>query len=353
MKIRHELTPYFCETYGIDRDKDYPVEWVDSRTLLVSERLDLVAKLKYIEARENGRITPFIRECYVKHIEAFSYGTFKESGSPEKDTIEKYFASFDQLIDAIKISGFEKDKSVVPVGKDNVLLDGAHRVSAAIYFNKKVPIIRLPDAKVTYDAAYFRKRLLDRRCLDFLVLEYAKLKETVQLAYVFPAIVSKLSYAQKIRKAINQEGKLIYSIKINPLNTSTGAFSSIFENSTLIKNPPNNHSPKSCSLYLFETVDKAGSDAIQAHAQQLFQNSKYTRHFETDPEKVRQQLMLLSSAGPNTQFPGNWIIAKNKQVYKWMVYKQRIWLLRSLKRLGLFTAFRKIYRGLRRNALSK
>ena len=61
MKIRHELTPYFCETYGIDRDKDYPVEWVDSRTLLVSERLDLVAKLKYIEARENGRITPFHR----------------------------------------------------------------------------------------------------------------------------------------------------------------------------------------------------------------------------------------------------------------------------------------------------
>ena len=90
MKIRHELTPYFCETYMIDRHKDYPVEWIDSRTLLVSERLDLAAKVKYIESRESGQISPFVRDCYVKHIEAFSYGTFKESGTNEKDSIKKY-----------------------------------------------------------------------------------------------------------------------------------------------------------------------------------------------------------------------------------------------------------------------
>ena len=71
MGIRHELTPYFCDTYGIDRDKGFPVVWIDPRTLLVSERLDLVAKVKYIEARESGQIAPFIRDCYEKQIEAF------------------------------------------------------------------------------------------------------------------------------------------------------------------------------------------------------------------------------------------------------------------------------------------
>ena len=148
MKIRHELTPYFCETYMIDRHKDYPVEWIDSRTLLVSERLDLAAKVKYIESRESGQISPFVRDCYVKHIEAFSYGTFKESGYNEKDSIKKYIDSFHHLIDAIKASGFDASKSVIPVGKDNILLDGAHRAAVANYFNKKIPIIRLPDIKV-------------------------------------------------------------------------------------------------------------------------------------------------------------------------------------------------------------
>ena len=148
MKIRHELTPFFCETYRIDRHKDYPVEWIDSRTLLVSERLDLAAKVKYIESRESGQISPFVRDCYVKYIEAFSYGTFKESGNNEKDSIKKYIDSFHHLIDAIKASGFDASKSVIPVGKDNILLDGAHRAAVAIYFNKKIPIIRLPDIKV-------------------------------------------------------------------------------------------------------------------------------------------------------------------------------------------------------------
>ena len=148
MKIRHELTPYFCETYMIDRHKDYPVEWIDSRTLLVSERLDLAAKVKYIESRESGQVSPFVRDCYVKHIEAFSYGTFKESGNNEKDSIKKYIDSIHHLIDAIKASGFDASKSVIPVGKDNILLDGAHRAAVANYFNKKIPIIRLPDIKV-------------------------------------------------------------------------------------------------------------------------------------------------------------------------------------------------------------
>lgn len=38
MKIQDELTPYFCENYGVNRQKDYTVKWVDPLTLLVSER---------------------------------------------------------------------------------------------------------------------------------------------------------------------------------------------------------------------------------------------------------------------------------------------------------------------------
>ncbi|WP_319470140.1 hypothetical protein [uncultured Trichococcus sp.] len=350
MKIRHELTPYFCDTYGIDRDKDYPVEWIDPRTLLVSERLDLVAKVKYIEARESGQIAPFIRDCYVKHIEAFSYGTFKESGSKEKDSIEKYIDTFHQLIDAIKTSGFDASKSVIPVGEGNILLDGAHRAAVAIYFNKKIPIIRIPGAKVIFDAAYFRKRLLEGRCLDFLMLEYAKLKRDVSLVFISPVIRAQGALAQQLRKAINQDGKLIYSKKITFPNTPEGDFSTVIENLTTTKSSSQNHSSKSISLYLFETSDKAALDAIQAHAQELFRNNKHAVHFTTEPEAAIRQLLLLAADQANSQRIRNRITSKTQLAYKWLIYKQRVLLLRTLKRLGLFTAFRKIYRGLRKDA---
>lgn len=350
MKIRHELTPYFCDTYGIDRGKDYPVEWIDPRTLLVSERLDLVAKVKYIEARESGQIAPFVRDCYEKHIEAFSYGTFKESGSKDKDSIKKYIDSFHQLIDAIKTSGFDASKSVIPVGRNNILLDGAHRAAAAIYFNKKIPIIRLPNAKIIYDSVYFRKRLLEARYLDYLVLEYAKLKGIVSLAYVSPVIHTKEPLMQQFQKAINQDGKLIYSKKITFPNTPEEDFSTVIEDLTTTKNSSQNHSLKSFSLCLFETSDKAALDAIQAHVQELFRNNKYAIHFTTQPEEAIRLLMLLFTADQaNSQRFRNRITSKARLTYKWLVYKQRVLLLRTLKRLGLFSAVRGIYRGLRKN----
>lgn len=349
MKIRHELTPYFCDTYGIDRNKDYPVEWIDPRTLLVSERLDLVAKVKYIEARESGQIAPFIRDCYEKQIEAFSYGTFKESGSSEKDSIEKYIDAFHLLIDVIKASDFDASKSVIPVGKGNVLLDGAHRAAVAIYFNKKIPIIRLPDAKVTYDAAYFRKRLLEEKYLDFLMFEYAKLKGTVNLVYVSPALEPKKQLFQQLQLVINQNGKLIYSKIIHFPSTLDGEFTAIFDRFITTTSSSQQNTSKALSLHLFEISNKTALEEIRAHAQELFQNNKQAIYFATEPKEVVRQLdMLIAAEQRDSQRFSNWISVKIRQAYKWLVYKQRVLLLRTLKRLGLFTPIRKIYRGLRK-----
>jgi hypothetical protein len=97
MKIQNELTEYFCDTYKIDKSLDYTVEEVDAKTLLTGERLDLVAKIKYIECREKGQNTDFIKELYKSHIEAFTFGIYAESGNQAKNSIDKYFETFDQI----------------------------------------------------------------------------------------------------------------------------------------------------------------------------------------------------------------------------------------------------------------
>lgn len=363
MKIRHELTPYFCELYRIDSERDYPIEWIDPRTLLVSERLDLVAKIKYIESRESGHISPFVRDCYVKHIEAFSFGTFHEGGSMEKDSIEKYFTAFDELIDTIKESGFDVSQSVIPVGRDNILLDGAHRVAVAIYFNMKLPVIRLPEAMVKYDAGYFRKRLLDERCLDYLLFEYAKLKGRVHLAYISPALYPKYSLTKKMKKMIAQDGKLLYTKKIALLHARKLGFPTTNKPHPFTEKYSKNQTPKfyitkTYSLYIFETETEIALEQIKAHCREIFHTSRHTSCIIADSdESIRQLEILLDDeaccrlTGDNSAFRRFHKNIKSKmgQVHKRLVYRHIILVRRALKYSGLFPVFQRIYRKLRKS----
>lgn len=215
MKIQNELTEYFCDTYKIDKTLDYTVEEVDAKTLLTGERLDLVAKIKYIECREKGQNTDFIKELYKSHIEAFTFGIYAESGNQAKNSIDKYFETFDHLIDTIKHTGFDAAKSVVPVGKDNVIMDGAHRTAIAIYFGLKLPIIRFPELYLRFDAEYFRKRLLDEKYIDYLVLEYCKMNPNTYFASVWPAAGDKKQQLDQMLALMEGSCKIIYTKKIN------------------------------------------------------------------------------------------------------------------------------------------
>ena len=135
------LTHYLIDGNKITPEMPYEIEEIEARKLLTPERIDLMAKWFYIDAKVQGADMAYAREIYAKHIEAFSEGTFTEPGTEEKNTIEKYYFAFDELIEDIRENGFDSQKSLVPVGKDNVLLDGAHRCACVAYFGKKVKVI--------------------------------------------------------------------------------------------------------------------------------------------------------------------------------------------------------------------
>lgn len=211
IKLDQILGKYFCQTYMIDINDKYKIEEIDAKELIVHERIDLIAKLKYIEYRENGCHLDYIKELYTAHIEAFSNGSYTEPGNDSKNTINKYFNVFNYLIDNIKQSGVDNKISVIPVGRNNVILDGAHRVAIAAYFNLKVPIIRFENLYANYGVEFFRKRLLSQKHLDFLVTEYCKLKDNLYFVCICPELDDN-----KLIKSINMNDdcKVIFSKKM-------------------------------------------------------------------------------------------------------------------------------------------
>ena len=137
----HLLSENFVKTKKITKDTPYEIREMDAKELLCPERLDLAAKIAYIEAREKGGDMSFARELYRKHIEAFSEGNYTEPGDENKTSLEKFFSVFDELIDNYRENGFDSDKSLVPIGRDNIILDGAHRTACAIFFGGKISVI--------------------------------------------------------------------------------------------------------------------------------------------------------------------------------------------------------------------
>lgn len=184
----HLLSDNFIKTRHITKDTPFEIRRIEGRMLLRPERIDLAAKIAYIEARESGGDMAFARELYRKHIEAFSEGYFTEPGDNSKTSLDCFFSAFDALIDDYKANGFDEKKSLVPIGRDNIILDGAHRTACAIYFGGTVTVISFPQFEVNFDYRYFRSRRLSEEMLEYMAVVYSRYAAgPLYLACIWPA----------------------------------------------------------------------------------------------------------------------------------------------------------------------
>lgn len=183
---KNKITDYIVAGRRINETTSYKIRDVHPETLLVKDRIDLIPKLKYIENREQQKKVDFFDELYYRHIEAFSDGTFSELGDERKNNYAQYVKKFDEIIDMVRDHGLNKDVALVPVGANNAIIDGGHRVASSIYFYKKVPAVIFEDMDVEYDARFFEGRGLEEKYLDYMVLDYIKRKENTYIFCLWP-----------------------------------------------------------------------------------------------------------------------------------------------------------------------
>jgi hypothetical protein len=305
MDLKSLLSKYFCDSYNIDLSKGYKVEKIKASELIVPERIDLIAKLKYIEHREKGYDMTFVKNVYVRHIEAFSCGTYKEPGNDDKTSIEKYFKTFDLLIDDIKDKGFSDDISIIPVGKNNVIIDGAHRTAIAAYFNLEIPIIRFDDFTINYNAEYFRNRLLEESYLDYLVTEYCKISNNIYFACIWPIAQENLKI-EEMNDVLNQHCKVVYrkEVKIN-YNGLKNLITQIYSSQDWIGNLQNNfvgasakadecfNTSECLMAYVLESESLAKILELKSNVRNIFHIGKHSIHITDNKEETNQLANLL------------------------------------------------------------
>ena len=71
-----KITKFIMLAYGIDSNTKYEILEIEPKQLISRKRLDIIAKLKYIENIEKCLNCTFYNQLYKRHIEAFSNGTY-------------------------------------------------------------------------------------------------------------------------------------------------------------------------------------------------------------------------------------------------------------------------------------
>ncbi|SES09877.1 hypothetical protein [Salipaludibacillus aurantiacus] len=163
------------------------------------KRFDIMAKYIYAWYRENNIKSDWGLRLYDEHLRVFN--NYEEGVGSEKKGIDMFLSSFHSTLDSIKKNGFDDSKTLIPVGTNNVPIDGAHRLTAALLYNKNVKTVKLEHSEVNYSYNFFVNRGLDAlqsKWCDAITYEYCKMKKNTRILILFPSVASKKNEVKQI-----------------------------------------------------------------------------------------------------------------------------------------------------------
>src|SRR3989338_8652499 len=134
------MNDYYCDKINpvlhsrLNFTKDPRKAILNPAQLLSPNRFDVIIKYLYLKYKELGINVHWPKQMYIDHIGAFSNGTFREGDLSGKDSIEVYLKVFDEIAYSIKHHGFDEKNSILPLSNEKVIIDGAHRLAACLYY---------------------------------------------------------------------------------------------------------------------------------------------------------------------------------------------------------------------------
>jgi hypothetical protein len=107
-----------------------------------------MAKYLYVKSKDKKFETEFFKNLYVNHMLSFNncYEKSNMYSLNKKNKCKDFIINFDKLINNIKNNGFSK-KNPIPVGENDIIINGAHRLITSYYFNTKSYFIKVNDKK--------------------------------------------------------------------------------------------------------------------------------------------------------------------------------------------------------------
>lgn len=208
-------------TSMINIDKSYEVNNIDPLTFLNFRRLDIVIKYLYIKSIESAVDSQYYNRLYLAHIKAFN--NYVEADNSGKVGPDKFIESFKTLYSKLKKVGFS-DQFPIPLSRDGIPLDGAHRIACSMVLKNKVPSVSLDADTPCFDYNFFKSRGLKNSYLDAAALEYAYLKPDTRAVVIWPTAEGKQG---KLEHILKKYGDIVYFKEVYLNKTGAHNFTAI------------------------------------------------------------------------------------------------------------------------------
>lgn len=175
---------------------------------LKQRRFDLIFKYLYAVNPND-----FNRKAYLENIRAFNnfYELNPSDGIP-KNSAADFLNSFDKLIVDIKENQFNKEKGIIPIGKNGEITDGAHRLSVSAAFDLTIEVEEDLEYNEDYPYTFFYKKGMNQEYMDYGALEYVKLNSNAFIVNIHSIVDTK--YDDQIEKLLSKYGVIYYKKNI-------------------------------------------------------------------------------------------------------------------------------------------
>lgn len=317
----HTVSIYCLEEERVDE------QMVDARTLLHPSRFDLYAKLYYVRMRKENKTEG--ERIYKEHIKAFN-PDLKEPGREDKRSFDDFVLVFDRLIDAFETQEFDSSRSLVPVTEDGVILDGAHRVTALAYYDKKIGIARCKgiQPKADFDYKYFKNRGLSWDTMDVIAHEMVRWLPNMYVACLWPKMEDK----SKARALIEERFGIVYekNLQVN-MNSFQSLIKKVYDNQPWV-GEDNSVKFKSLQCYGFNgqiqflffcanSLDEVL--AVKEQIRSIYDMGKHSLHITDSVEETRALSKdVLDAVARNAWNPSSSVDGlKNKLEERWCYFK--------------------------------
>ena len=183
-KIKHALHPSFSQL--IDDEKILKVKTHQNthNLLFHNKRFDLISKYLLIKSYDNNINAQWYKNVYYSTIEAFN-NFYEDNIDTVKQGKEVFYKNFITLFEDIKKSGYDHRKSLIPINKEGVIIDGSHRLAICAYLKIPIKTVEI-NSNTDFNFNFFKSKNLEQIYLDYIALNYCIHNKNARVAILFP-----------------------------------------------------------------------------------------------------------------------------------------------------------------------
>ena len=174
--------------FDFDINSNCVEETIDARRLVCPQRFDLYSILLYIDHKVKGvRDNSYALSVYKDRTLTITGFKMSEPGNDNKSSFNDYIKTLDKLIEDTRLDRFDISRTLIPVDRNYVLIDGAHRTSCAAYFGKQVKVLRFLDIDHTrMSSEWFKNAYIPEYALDAMALEACNWHTDLFMLFLWP-----------------------------------------------------------------------------------------------------------------------------------------------------------------------